>query len=107
MEEGAATAARMVGLDLVVYERKLRNARGVSHRDLLSCFQNPDQLGRPAALNTDARLGPSAMSYRAREIGYGFAGRRRFTLFAFRALWRRAARPRKHVPTQRRKVGLC
>ena len=68
-------------------------AREVSPRGLLSLLQNPDQVGFPGTLNTDASLASALRPTRHERFSTGPAGRRRLTLFAFRALWRRAATP--------------
>ena len=82
-------------------------ARKVSPRDLLLFLQNPDQVGYPATLDTDACLGFSVASYQAWEILYGSCGAAAFNPVRLSGPVARGHDAPKYTPTQRGKVGLC
>ena len=75
--------------------------------ELLTFLQNPDQVGYPETLNTDARLGFSVMAYQAWGILYGSCGAASVNPVRPSIPVAKGHVAPERTPTQRGKVGLC
>ena len=82
-------------------------ARKVSPRELLAFLQNPDQVGYPGTVNTDACFGFSLMAYQSPEILSDIVEARHSALVRLMGPVSKGHDSPKSSPAQRGEVGSC